>query len=168
MASPRSPLERKKRLIKNSGGVLQKGLSIPDDLFELPPDVLLQVAASLGVSEAETRDDDSLRKAVNHRDLMSAAVAAHLSELVSALLKAGLGPQHKPSRRPRAIDEACFECLQQASEVIDVSMAQLLRACLGRLAYQGGGNVDLQKCLQELQKIREKAGASNANDDPDK
>ena len=130
--------ETKKRELKRSGGIIQKGVDISSALIEGLP------------SEVATKLSKMLRSKANTRDLMSAAVSSFLPEVVSALLRIGIRRTPSGKQRPRKFDSVAWQGLEAAESVTGLSKVLLLRSCLSLLAKKGVTRVDLQACLDEI------------------
>ena len=130
--------ESRKCKLKRSEGLIEKGVDVRSALLDEVP---TKVATKLG---------EMLGSRINHRDLMSAAVSSHLSEIVSTLQRLGVRSTPKGKQRPRKFDRLAWEALEAAEKVCGLPKVVLLRACLSLLAREGVIRVDLQACLEEI------------------
>jgi hypothetical protein len=138
--------EARKRALKRSGVMIDKGIDIPNALLDgLPAEVGAKLGEILG-SKATTRD------------VLSAAVSGYLAEVVSGLLRLGIRRTRSGKQRPRKFDSVAWECLEAAESVAGLSKVLLLRACLSLLAERGVARVDLQAALDELTETARRHG----------
>ncbi|HEY7315216.1 MAG TPA: hypothetical protein VH643_38140 [Gemmataceae bacterium] len=134
--------ETVKREKKRMEGIETKNVDISAALFNrIDAEGRRAVAAALGVDGPED---------IGNRDLLSAAVASYLADIVSRLAQAGLVRQPKGKQRPRAIDSGAWQCLVEAEKLVDVHAVSLARAALVLLAQKGVASVDLQACREAL------------------
>jgi hypothetical protein len=130
--------ESRKREIKRSGELIEKGVDVPAVLLEsIPERVVGDLAAILGAR-------------VGHRDLISAAISSHLPGIVRTLVSIGIEKSSKGQQRPRKFDEAAWGALESAEQVVGLPKVVLLRAALTLLARQGVTRVDLQECRDQI------------------
>ena len=84
--------EIRKRELKRSEGLLEKGIDVPRHLLD-------------GLSsEMTSKLVDMLESRINHRDLMSAAISSYLPKIVRTLLQLGIKSTPKGNQRPRKFD----------------------------------------------------------------
>ena len=83
-----------------------------------------------------TKLGEMLGSRINHRDLISAAVSSHLSEIVSTLQRLGVRSTPKGKQRPRKFDRLAWEALEAAEKVCGLPKVVLLR--LSVPSGQGG------------------------------
>ncbi len=133
--------EFRKRELKRSEGMIEKGVDISNDLLEgLPAEVLTRLSKILG-SKANTRD------------VMSASISSFLPEVVSTLLRIGIRRTPSRKQRPRNFDSLAWKSLEAAESVTGLPKVLLLRACLSQLPKKGVTRIDLQACLDEITKM---------------
>jgi hypothetical protein len=135
-----SEVEAHKKKLKHSFDVIEKNVELSKELLEALPTAPL--AEILGA-------------AINVRDLLSAAVSGHLTDVVSGLLELGFrnAPRGKP--RPRSFDSLAWESLEAAEKLCGLPKIALLRACLVLLARKGVTRVDLQATLDQIREMGE-------------
>jgi hypothetical protein len=133
-------IEAGKQNLKRSFDVVEKNVELSRDLLEALP--AAQLAEILGAG-------------ANHRDLLSAAVSGHLTDVVSGLLELGFCNAPKGKPRPRAFDSLAWQSLEAAEKLCGLSKIALLRACMVLLARRGVTRVDLQATLDEIREMGE-------------
>jgi hypothetical protein len=133
--------EARKRELKRSEGMIEKGVDISSMLLESPP------------AKVTTKLSEMLESTANSRDLMSAAVSSFLPEIVSTLLRIGIQRRPSGKQRPRTFDLVAWQSLEAAESVTGLSKVLLLRACLTLLAKRGVTRIDLTAALEEITKL---------------
>ena len=130
--------EIRKRELKRSEGLLEKGIDVPRHLLD-------------GLSsEMTSKLVDILESRINHRDLMSAAISSYLPKIVRTLLQLGIKSTLKGNQRPRKFDTLAWKSLEAAESITGLPKVVLLRACLSLLAEGGATQVDLTSSLNEI------------------
>ena len=136
MASPKSEefsgriSEQERRQVKRvCGEILHKGVDV-GDLLNLPPHIIEGLTAKLGWSPSS-------------RDVISAAIASYLPELIEQLNRLGFQPPADRHQRPRPFDREAWEMLEAGEARTSLPKIQLLRAVLVRLAREGGRTIDV-------------------------
>lgn len=133
--------EVRKRALKRSEGLIEKGIDVPSDLLDgLPPKISSQL-------------QDILESRITYRDVMSAAIASHLAKTVRTLHKLGFRNTPKGNQRPRKLDLLAWKALEAAESVTGIAKVVMLKACLSQLAERGVTRVDLQACLDEIARM---------------
>jgi hypothetical protein len=144
--SRKQAAELQKRKLKGCSGLVTKGVDIDHDLYASVSDATRkQVAAIL--------EDPDHPDEISSRDLMTAAIATHLPAIVAALRELGFGVRTGGKQRPRAFDDAAWQCLMRAEELVAVSAVSLARATLTLLAARGANSVNLQDCLRDMDRL---------------
>ena len=143
--------ETRKRELKRSEGLIEKGIDVPSYLLE-------------GLtSDQRSKLEDMFESRVTHRDLMSAAISSYLPQIVGTLLQLGIRKTPKGNQRPRKFDVLAWKSLEAAESVTGLPKVVLLRACLSLLDERGATQVDVKACLDEISEmdLQRKRGSSD-------